>query len=33
MRDLGQVAEDVHDDSEIEISEVSGPPPRDGAVQ
>jgi hypothetical protein len=33
MRDLGQVAEHIHDDSEIEVSEALGPPPRDGSVQ
>jgi hypothetical protein len=33
MRDLGQVAEHIHDDSQIEISEASGPPPRDGSLQ
>jgi len=33
MRDLGQVAEHIHDDSEIEVSEAPGPPPRDGSVQ
>ena len=30
MRDLGQVAKHVHDDSEIEVSEAPGQPPRDG---
>ena len=33
MRDLGQVAEHIHDDSEIEVSEAPRPPPRDGSVQ
>ncbi|WP_156041838.1 hypothetical protein [Bradyrhizobium sp. URHD0069] len=33
MRDLGQVAEHIHDDREIEVSEAPGPPPRDGSVQ
>jgi hypothetical protein len=33
MRDLRRVAEHIHDDSEIEVSEASEPPPRNGPVQ
>jgi hypothetical protein len=33
MRDLSQVAEHIHDDSDIEVSEAPGPPPRNGSVQ
>jgi hypothetical protein len=32
MRDIRQVVEHVHDDSEIEIVEGPGPPPREGSV-
>jgi hypothetical protein len=30
MRDLAQVADHIHDGSEIEILEGPGPPPREG---
>ena len=33
MRDLGQVAEHIHDDSEIEVSEAPRPLPADGSVE
>jgi hypothetical protein len=33
MRDLAQVVEHAHDDSEIEIQIGPGPPPRQGPVQ
>ena len=32
MRDLAQVAYHMHDDSEIEVLEGPGPPPREGPV-
>jgi hypothetical protein len=32
MRDIRQVVEHVHDDSEIEIVEGPGPQPREGSV-
>jgi hypothetical protein len=32
MRDLAQVAEHIHDDSEIEVMEGPGPQLRDGPV-
>jgi hypothetical protein len=33
MRDLAQVAYHMHDDSEIEVLEGPGPPPREGPLQ
>jgi hypothetical protein len=33
MRDLSRVAEHVHDDSKIEVSEAAGPSSRNGSVQ
>jgi hypothetical protein len=33
MRDLAQVAEHVHDDSEVEVQIGPGPPPRQSPVQ
>ena len=33
MRDLGQVIEHVHDDSEIEVTEGPGPQPRQRSTQ
>jgi hypothetical protein len=32
MRDLAQVADHIHDRSEIEVLEGPGPPPREGSV-
>jgi hypothetical protein len=33
MRDLAQVADHIHDGSEIDVLEGPGPPPREGPVQ
>jgi hypothetical protein len=32
MRDLAQVADHIHDGSEIDVLEGPGPPPREGPV-